>query len=99
MDVRSYEAGKIRNERIRGTTKMGEITKKVHERRLKWYGHVMRREEHYLGRSNESTGRTKRGRPKREREGGGREGERERDREISRERGRERGVIMYSNRE
>ena len=29
---------------------MGEITKKVQERRLKWYGHVMRREEHYVGR-------------------------------------------------
>ena len=28
---------KIINERIRGTTKVGEITKKVHERRLKWY--------------------------------------------------------------
>ena len=27
---------KIRNERIRGTTKVGEITKKVQERRLKW---------------------------------------------------------------
>ena len=38
----------IRNERIRGTTKVGEITKKVQERRLKWYGHVMRREEHYV---------------------------------------------------
>ena len=34
---------KIRNERIRRTTKVGEITKKVQERRLKWYGHVMRR--------------------------------------------------------
>ena len=34
---------KIRNERIRGTTKVGEITKKVQERRLKWYGYVMRR--------------------------------------------------------
>ena len=41
---------KIRNERIRGTTKVGEITKKVQERGLKWYGHVMRREEHYVGR-------------------------------------------------
>ena len=41
---------KIRNERIRGTTKVGEITKKVQERRLKWYGHVMRREEYYVGR-------------------------------------------------
>ena len=37
---------KIRNERIRGTTKVGEITKKVQERRLKLYGHLMRREEH-----------------------------------------------------
>ena len=33
-----------RNERIRGTTKVGEISKKVHESRLKWYGHVSRRE-------------------------------------------------------
>ena len=37
---------KIRNERIRRATKVGEITKKVQERRLKWYGHVMRREAH-----------------------------------------------------
>ena len=36
---------KIRNERIRGTTKVGEIAKKVQERRLRWYGHVMRRED------------------------------------------------------
>ena len=38
---------KIINERIRGTTEVWEITKKVQERRLKWYGHVIRREEHY----------------------------------------------------
>ena len=38
---------KIRHERIRGTTKVGEITKKVKERRLKWYRCVMRKEEHY----------------------------------------------------
>ena len=41
---------KIRNERIRGTTKVGEITKKVQETTLKWYGHVMRSEEHYVRR-------------------------------------------------
>ena len=29
---------------------MGEITKEVQERRLKWYGHVMRIEENYVGR-------------------------------------------------
>ena len=54
---------KIRNERIRGTTKVGEITKKVQERRVKCYGHVMRIKEHYVG--SESTGERKRGRPKR----------------------------------
>ena len=70
MDVRSYEAGQeIRNERIRGTTKVGEITKKVQERRLKWHGHVMRREEHYVGRraiEMKVHGRRKRGRLLRE---------------------------------
>ena len=59
---------KIRNERIRRTRKVGEITKKVKERRLKWYGHVMRREEHYVGRRAmvmKVQARRKRGRPKR----------------------------------
>ena len=41
---------KIRNERIRGTSKVGEIAKNVQEMRVKWYWHVMRREEHYIGR-------------------------------------------------
>ena len=40
---------RIRNERIRGTTKVGEISKKVQESMLKWYGHVLRREEEYVG--------------------------------------------------
>ena len=60
---------KIRNERIRVTTKVEEITKKVQERRLKWYhGHVMRREENYVGRRAmvmKVQGRRKRGIPKR----------------------------------
>ena len=33
---------RIRNERIRGTTKVGEISKKVQERRIKRYRRVMR---------------------------------------------------------
>ena len=37
---------RIRNERIRGTTKVGEISKKVQESR---YWHVLRREEEYVG--------------------------------------------------
>ena len=47
---------------------MGEITKKVQERRLKWYVHVMRREEHYVGRRAmvmKVQVRRKRARPKR----------------------------------
>ena len=46
---------------------MGEITTKVQERRLKWYGHVMRREEHFVGRRAmvmKVQGRRKGGRPK-----------------------------------
>ena len=52
----------------RATTKMGNIAKKVQEMRLKWYGHVMRRQEHYVGRRGWKRmykGRRKRGRPKR----------------------------------
>ena len=36
---------KIRNEHIRGTTKVAQAARKITERRLKWYGHVMRMEE------------------------------------------------------
>ena len=41
---------KIRNEIMRDN-ESGEIAKKVQQRRLRWYGHVMRREQDYLGRS------------------------------------------------
>ena len=57
---------RIRNERIRGTTKVGEISKKVQESRLKW--HVLRREEEYVGKRVmviEVPGKRRRGRPKR----------------------------------
>ena len=40
---------RIRNEIIRGTPNVGVIYKKVQEIRLKWYGHVLRREEEYVG--------------------------------------------------
>ena len=57
---------RIRNERIRGTTKVGEISKKVQESRLKWCGHVLRREDEYVGkRAMEVPGKRRRGRPKR----------------------------------
>ena len=47
---------------------MREIAKKVKESRLKWYGNVMRREDHYVGRRAmeiKVQGRRKRRRPKR----------------------------------
>ena len=59
---------KIRNERIRGTTKVTEASKKLQEKRLQWYGHVMRREEEYVGRrviEMEVQGTRNRGKPKR----------------------------------
>ena len=40
---------RIKNERIKGTIKVTEISKKVQERRLQWYGHVMRKDEDYVG--------------------------------------------------
>ena len=56
----------IRNEKIGGSTKVGEISKKVQERRMRLYGHVMRRDEEYVGKramSIEVQG-SRRGRPK-----------------------------------
>ena len=47
---------------------MAEISKKVHKSRLKWYGHVLRREDEYIGcgkRVMEVPGKRRRGRPKR----------------------------------
>ena len=59
---------RIWNKRIRGTMKVGEISKKVQESRLKLYGHVLRREDEYVGKrlmAMEVPGKRRRGRPKR----------------------------------
>ena len=58
---------KIRNEHIRGTTKVVQASRKITERRLKWYGHVMRMEEDHVVRrvmTKAIPGKRKRGRPK-----------------------------------
>ena len=56
---------KIRNDLNRGIVKM-EVSKKAQEIRLKWYGHVMRREENYVCKSviNMEVEGRKQGRPK-----------------------------------
>ena len=41
---------KIRNEHIRSTVKVEQLGMKMREGRLRWYGHVMRRYQEYVGR-------------------------------------------------
>ena len=41
---------KIRNEHIRSTLKVERLRMKMKEGRLRWYGHVMRRDKEYVGR-------------------------------------------------
>ena len=41
---------KIRNEHIRSTVKVERLGMKMREDRLRWYGHVMRRDQEYVGR-------------------------------------------------
>ena len=59
---------KIRNEHIRSTVKVERLGMKMREGRLRWYGHVMRRDQEYVGRKMiemELPGKRRRGRPKR----------------------------------
>ena len=59
---------KIRNEYIRGTAGVERISKKLREWRLRWYGHVLRRNEDYVGKrvlGMELPGKRRQGRPKR----------------------------------
>ena len=59
---------KIRNEHIRSTVKVERLGMKVKEDRLKWYGHIMRRDQEYVGRKMmemELPGKRRRGKPKR----------------------------------
>ena len=59
---------KIRNKYIRGTVKVKRFGMKMMEGRLRWYGHVMRRDQKYIGKrvmEMELAGKRKRGRPRR----------------------------------
>ena len=58
---------KVRNEYVRGTAKIAKLGDKLRNARLRWYRHVKRREEDYVGkRMTEMAmpGIKKRGRPK-----------------------------------
>ena len=59
---------KIRNEHIRSTVKVERLAMKMREGSLRWYGHVMRRDQEYVGRKMmemELPEKRRRGRPKR----------------------------------
>ena len=59
---------KIRNEYIRGTAQVGKFGEKTRQARLRWYGHLRRKDDGYIGRRMlrmELPGKRKRGRPKR----------------------------------
>ena len=73
MKMLRFELGvtrmdRIRNSFIRGSLHVGSIADKVREARLRWYGHVKRREMDYVGQrvlKMVIPGKRKRGRPKR----------------------------------
>ena len=59
---------KIRNEHIRSTVKIERLGMQMREGKLRWYGHVMRRDREYVGRKMiemELPRKRRRGRPKR----------------------------------
>ena len=59
---------KIRNEYTRSTVKVEQLGTKMREGKLRWYGHIMRRDQEYVGRKMmemELPRKRKRGRPKR----------------------------------
>ena len=59
---------KIRNEHIRSTVRVERLGMKLREGRQRWYEHVMRRDQEYVGRKMmemELPGKRRRGRPKR----------------------------------
>ncbi|KAK3532754.1 hypothetical protein QTP86_028122 [Hemibagrus guttatus] len=50
FSLRVTRLDRIRNEYIRGTAHVGCLGDKVREARLRWFGHVQRRESEYIGR-------------------------------------------------
>ena len=45
-----FSLGKIRNGYIRGTAQVGKFGEKTREARLRWYGHLRRKDDGYIGR-------------------------------------------------
>ena len=59
---------KVRNEYITGTAHVDSMKNKVRETRLRWYGHILKRKNSYVGKrmiAISVPNKRKRGRPKR----------------------------------
>ena len=68
LTIEVTKKDKIRNEYIRGSVKIERLGMKMREGRLRWYGHVMKRDQDYVGRKMmemEVPGKRGSGRPKR----------------------------------
>ncbi|KAI5642476.1 hypothetical protein NE865_05503 [Phthorimaea operculella] len=53
---------KVRNEYIRGSFKVAPIADKLKESRLRWFGHIMRRDDDYVVKTAMNLPEKKRGR-------------------------------------
>ena len=68
MGIESNKKGQDKKRIVRGTAKIAKLRDKLRNARLRWYGHVKRREEDYVGKrvmEMAVPGRRKRGRPRR----------------------------------
>ena len=67
MEMEITKMDKVRNECVRRKVGVENIEEKIREAKLRWYGHVRRREDSYVGRKvldMEVSGKRPRGRPK-----------------------------------
>ena len=49
FSLRGTRRNRLRNEEVRRRMKVEKLSDKLREARLRWFGHVMRREETYVG--------------------------------------------------
>ncbi|VDM78837.1 unnamed protein product [Strongylus vulgaris] len=67
LDIKYHLVDHVCNDTVRARMKVAPIVKKMQENRLRWYGHVSRRNENHITRmamSLEFAGKRPRGRPK-----------------------------------
>ena len=91
---------RITNQEIRNRTKVTEVHKKIQEKRLRWFGHVSRREESHITRrilEMEVEGRRRPGRPSRRWMDGVREDMQERRLSVTDTADRQRWNVLTRN--